>query len=153
MPPLVQGDVAAHAAAASTSRATSSSNDTDGAQPSFVAGFRGIADEVVQLSLAALERLVDAHVRAPVEAHVRKGDFDELADTVQLAGRDDVVVRLVLLHHQPHRLDIVARVSPVALRIEIAEHELLLAAGAIAATPCATLLGRKSSGRRGDSWL
>ena len=109
---------------------------------------------MVELRLAALERLVDAHVRLPVEADVRERELDELAHRVQLAGRDHVVAGLVLLDDQPHRVDVVARVAPVALRVEVAEHEL--ASRARARSPrraCATLLGRKSTGRRGDSWL
>src|SRR5271166_2971335 len=40
------------------------------------------------------------------------------------AGGDHVVVRRVLLQHQPHSLDIVPRVAPVAHRLEIAERQL-----------------------------
>ncbi len=53
-----------------------------------------------------------------------KATSHELAHRVRLAGGDDVVVRLVLLEHQPHRLDVVAGVAPVALRVEVAEVEL-----------------------------
>jgi hypothetical protein len=34
---------------------------------------------------------------------------------------DDVVVALVLLQHHPHRAHVVARKSPVATRVEVAE--------------------------------
>ena len=50
--------------------------------------------------------------------------LDELLHAVQLAGRDHVVVRLVLLEHQPHRAHVVAGVAPVAPRVEVAEPEL-----------------------------
>ena len=43
-----------------------------------------------------------------------------------LARRDDVVVRLVLLKHQPHGLDVVAGEAPVALGVEVSHDELLL---------------------------
>ena len=43
-------------------------------------------------------------------------------------GRDDVVAGLVVLEHEPHRTDVVARVAPVAARGEVAERELLLEA-------------------------
>ena len=46
-----------------------------------------------------------------------------------LACRDDVIVRLVLLQHQPHRLDIVAGVAPVALGIEVAKPQAVRLAG------------------------
>jgi hypothetical protein len=42
---------------------------------------------------------------------------------VALARGDDVVVGLVLLQHQPHRANIVARETPVALRVQIAERQ------------------------------
>jgi hypothetical protein len=42
-----------------------------------------------------------------------------------LSRRDDVVVGLVLLHHQPHRAHVVARIAPVACRIEITQQELV----------------------------
>ena len=51
---------------------------------------------------------------------------NEVLDAVGLAGGDDVVVGLVLLQHQPHRLDVVAGVAPVALGVEVAEHDLVL---------------------------
>ncbi len=57
-----------------------------------------------------------------------EGQLDELAHGVGLAGRQHVVVGLVLLQHQPHALDVVARVAPVALGVEIAEIEALLQA-------------------------
>ena len=46
-----------------------------------------------------------------------------------LAGRDDIVVALVLLQHQPHGLDIFGRVAPVAFGFEVAEDRVLLQPG------------------------
>jgi len=43
---------------------------------------------------------------------------------VRLAAGDHVVVGLVLLEHQPHRLDVVLGVAPVAGRVEVAQLEL-----------------------------
>ena len=57
----------------------------------------------------------------PVEADEPEGRGYELPDSVHLAGRDDVIVRLRLLEHQPHRLDVLGRVAPVAVGVEIAE--------------------------------
>ena len=57
-----------------------------------------------------------------------EGPLDELLDGVRLARGDDVVVGLVLLQHQPHRPHVVAGVAPVALRVEVAEHQLVLQA-------------------------
>jgi len=45
---------------------------------------------------------------------------------VLLAGGDDDVVRLVLLQHQVHGLDVVAGVAPVALGVELAKVQVLL---------------------------
>ena len=52
----------------------------------------------------------------------------ELADRVHLARRDDEVVGLMVLQDQPHALDEVGRVAPVALGGKVAEEEAILAA-------------------------
>ena len=65
----------------------------------------------------------------PVEALPSEGDLDRLPDAVRLAGRDHEVVGLIGLEHQPHRLDVVGRVSPVALGVEVPEVELVLQPG------------------------
>ena len=54
-----------------------------------------------------------------------EGELDAAPHGVRLAGRDHVVVRRVLLEHQPHRLDVVLRVAPVALGVEVAEPQLV----------------------------
>ena len=59
-------------------------------------------------------------------ADVGKGPLDEFAHRVRLAGRQHVIVGLVLLQDQPHAFDIVARMAPVALGVEIAEIKLVL---------------------------
>ena len=45
---------------------------------------------------------------------------------MRLSGRQNVVVRLVLLHHQPHAFDIVASVSPIAFGVQVAKIKLIL---------------------------
>src|SRR5262249_1410404 len=50
-----------------------------------------------------------------------RGSLDKLAHAVALAGRQDKILRLRLLQHPPHALDIIAGKTPVALRLEIAE--------------------------------
>ena len=57
---------------------------------------------------------------------MREGDLAELAHRVRRVGGDDVVAGLVLLEHQPHRLDVVAGEAPVALGVEVAEGQLRL---------------------------
>ena len=58
----------------------------------------------------------------------REGGVEELADGVGLAGGDHVVVGDVLLEHQPHGLDVVAREAPVACGVEVAERDRVLQA-------------------------
>ena len=67
------------------------------------------------------ERRIDAHVLLPVETGVTERDLHELLHRVADAGRDDVIVGLVLLQHQPHRAHVVAGKAPVATRVEVAE--------------------------------
>ncbi len=50
----------------------------------------------------------------------------ELAHRMALAGREHIIAGLILLQHQPHSLDEIARVPPVALGVEIAEEQLRL---------------------------
>ena len=42
---------------------------------------------------------------------------------------DDVILRLVLLEHQPHRFNVFLGVSPVAFRIQVAEIKFVLQTG------------------------
>ena len=92
------------------------------------AGFGGVADEQIDLR-GPHQRRIDDHVLLPVEPRVAEGDLAELADGVGLARSDDVIVGPRLLEHQPHRLHVVARESPIALGIEIPQPQLLRAAG------------------------
>ena len=69
----------------------------------------------------AQESRIQPDVLVPVQSDVIEGDLHQLAHRVALAGRDDVVVGLVLLQHQPHRAHVVAGEAPVALRVEVAE--------------------------------
>src|SRR5580693_4664766 len=68
----------------------------------------------------------DLDMALPVEASRREGELDQTAHAVRLPGRYDVVVGVLLLQHQPHRLDIVAGKAPIALRFEISKIELVL---------------------------
>src|SRR5690348_6047248 len=45
------------------------------------------------------------------------------------AGRDDVIVRLILLQHEPHGFDVLARVSPVAAGLQVSECDAVGFAG------------------------
>ena len=73
--------------------------------------------------------LVDARARpGQVELQQLRAALHELAHAVLLAGRDHEVLRLLLLQHQPLHLDVVARMAPVALGVQVAEEELGLQA-------------------------
>ena len=52
-------------------------------------------------------------------------DPAHVADGRRAPGRDDIVVGLLLLQHQPHRANIVARMAPVALGVDVAEPQFL----------------------------
>ena len=107
---------------ASTIIVTSALKSTSGVHPSFWRAFVDIANEVIDLrGPKQLGILLDA--RFPVEPRVLARDLHQLADGMAHAGGDDVVVRLVLLEHQPHRAHVVAGESPVAPRVEVAEAE------------------------------
>ena len=106
---------------------TSSLNVTVGSQPSFSRALVASPQQRVDLGRAEVAR-VDLDDVLPVDAEVRAGLVEELAHRVHLAGGDHVVVGLVLLEHPPHRLDVVGRVAPVALGVEVAEEELVLQA-------------------------
>ena len=62
----------------------------------------------------------------PVQPDVLERDLHQVADRVRLAAGDDVVVRLVLLEHEPHGPDVVAGEAPVAASLEVADAEFLL---------------------------
>src|SRR2546425_350653 len=55
---------------------------------------------------------------------MHKGQFSEFSHCVLLAGRDNVVFRLVLLQHEPHSPHVLARMAPIAARVQIAEPDL-----------------------------
>ena len=111
---------------ASTSIFTRSSKRTSGSHPSCSRILVGSPTRAGESLAPRAKRLVVANVVAPVEADVLEGCGDELLDSVRLAGRDDVVVRLVGLEHQPHRPHVVAGEAPVPLGGEVAEPQLLL---------------------------
>ena len=71
--------------------------------------------------------LVDA-LALPSERHARvpEGKLAELLDRVRLARGHHKVLGRVLLQHQPHALHVVARVAPVARRVEVAQAHALL---------------------------
>ena len=102
---------------------------------------RGIADEGVDFGgpeiarvhgddffSRGVERVLVGALALPPEADVepRRREVHEFAHAVLLARRDHQILGLGLLQHQPLRLDIVARVAPVAPRVEVAEVQAIL---------------------------
>lgn len=55
-----------------------------------------------------------------------KSQVKELAHGVRFSGGDNEILGPILLQHQPHRLNIVRRMAPIALRVQIAKKELVL---------------------------
>src|SRR5487761_714548 len=71
--------------------------------------------------------LVGARARPsnrPVDA--AESALDEFAHRMSLTGRQHIVFGLLLLEDEPHALDVVAGVTPIALGVDIAEKEPLL---------------------------
>src|ERR1700719_548560 len=81
---------------------------------------RRIADEQVDLRWTFITRIV-FDVLFPIKIDMCKGRFGEFAHSVRFAGRDDEIVALSLLQYLPHGLDILRRVTPVALRFKVAK--------------------------------
>ena len=52
---------------------------------------------------------------------MREGNLTEFTHGMGLTGADHIIVRMVLLKHQPHRLHIIAGKAPVTLGFKVAE--------------------------------
>ena len=140
------------ARSASTIMRISSSKPISGFQPSRSLRLGRIADQQVDFG-GPEELLVDDDVVLPVQAHLVEGDLAQLPHRVGLAGGDDVVVRLVLLQHQPHGPDVVAGEAPVPLGVQVAERHLRCRPSLMAAALKVTFRVTNSRPRRGLSWL
>ena len=87
---------------------------------------RVLIEEQVDLGGPVEARVVGDERLPAVVAGDAERRVEELADRVRLAGRDHVVVGLVLLQHEPHGLDVVAGEAPVARGLEVAERDRVL---------------------------
>ena len=63
------------------------------------------------------------------DIYVAKSDVHEVFDGVELAGGEDVVVRICVVHHKTEALHVVFGVSPVALRLDVAKRKWLAGSG------------------------
>ena len=113
---------ASRSRSASTMISTSFSNEILRFPAELLPGLGGVSDEMVDLRRAH-ERRIGLDVVARLEAGVRESEVGEFLHGVLLPCRDHVVVGLLLLEHQPHRLDVVACEAPVSLGVEVAEAE------------------------------
>ena len=112
-------------------------------KPKFAARAGRVADQQRRIDRAE-ECRVDANANAigialhadfvgagagPIQRDVDGGERGrrEVADARRDAGRKHVVVAVLTRGHRSHRGDVVGRVAEVALRIEVAERDRLLA--------------------------
>ncbi len=81
-------------------------------------------------AVARIDALLGETGAAPFDGPADAGErlFDEFADRMLFAGRQNVIVGLRLLHDQPHAFRIVAGMAPVAPGGKIAEKQLVLQA-------------------------
>ncbi len=99
--------------------------EADGRHPAkLLLRLRGVAQQHVDLGRSH-QVLADDDELVHLQADVREGDLAHLANGDIPAAGDDVVVRRFLLQHHPHGAHIVACVSPVAFRVQIAELQFL----------------------------
>ncbi len=112
------------AMSASTIIATSDAKSTLGCQPSTV---RALEASPTSRSTSAGRRNRGSVTTCCRQSSptCREGQLHQFLHRVTHAGGHDEVVGRVLLQHQPHRAHVVAGKSPVAMRVQIAEGELL----------------------------
>src|SRR5204863_7428348 len=82
------------------------------------------------LAAALADAVLVEAVALPLEAAVdlAEGELDEFAHRVGLTGGEHVIVGLLLLQDAPHALDVVTRMAPGALGVEVAEEQRVLEA-------------------------
>ncbi len=136
---------------ASTISVISASRLVSASQPN-VAWLGGVAQQHLDLRRPE-QRRVDDQVVVHLQADMLERDLAHVPHRRGPAGRDHVVVRAILLQHQPHRLHVVPGVAPVALGVDVAEPQLLLLPSLIRATASVTLRVTNSTPRSGLSWL
>src|SRR5437588_11189758 len=71
---------------------------------------------------------IDFNMITPVQLDLSKCFVEELLHAVRFSGRHNVIIRLRLLQHEPHRLYVVARVTAATSRFEVAHVESMLQA-------------------------
>src|SRR5229473_171894 len=82
--------------------------------------FRGVTAQVIDLRGSKIARICLQELSV-IETCVSERDLTEFPDAVALACGYDIVIRSVRLHRQPHRLDVIPCVAPVAPRLQQAD--------------------------------
>ena len=103
------------------------SNPTRGFHPSTFFALVGSPQQQIDFGRAKVA-FINLDVFLPIESELAEDLLEKLANAMRLAGGQDVIVGCLVLQHRPHAFDVVAGESPVALRVEVAEIELLLEA-------------------------
>ena len=98
-----------------------------GRPPQLLARLSGIPQQVIHFAWTKVP-WIDFDEFSPVQFRMAKGGLHKLLHRVRLSGCDDIIVRLLLLQHQPHGLHIVTRVAPIAFGIKVPKIQLLLQA-------------------------
>ena len=86
----------------------------------------GLADKVVGAADADAFLVLGFALPLEFDADIVEGELGKLADAVLHARGDDVVLGLAGLEDEPHTLDVVLGVAPVAQGVEVAEVEFVL---------------------------
>ena len=72
---------------------------------------------------------------------------------MRFAGCNHIIVRFVLLQHQPHGFDVFLGIPPITLGVQVAQIKFVFETGENIAAARVILRVTKASPRRGDSWL
>src|SRR5579875_4026864 len=87
--------------------------------------FGGIGQQHVHLG-RTIETRINDHMPPPIQTGAIESQTHKLLDTMRLAGADDVIVRLILLQHQPHGPYVIAGKPPITLGLQIAQTQFLI---------------------------
>src|SRR5205807_8055413 len=96
-----------------------------GLPPEFLPRPGRVGDEVLDVDRPEVSRF-DFDIPAPIEADIPECLFHKLLHRVTLSRPEDIIVRTLLLKHQPHAFHILRRVSPVAPGVEVTQVQVLL---------------------------
>ena len=88
----------------------------------------GLADEVVWAADADALLVLGFALPLEFDADIVEGELGKLADAMLHSRGDDVVLGLAGLEDEPHTLDVVLGVAPVAEGVEVAEVKFVLQA-------------------------